>query len=65
MLHGVCRTKGSREHYEAYVSVPSAEDIEQLILEKKKRMLLEKYSSQKQIEQNEEATELLDKGEKK
>lgn len=49
------------QDFKAFVSVPDAEDIERLILEKKKKALLEKYQTPEQITAQEEAKELLNK----
>lgn len=49
------------QDFKAFVSVPDAEDIERLILEKKKKAILDKYQSAEQKSAGEEAKELLNK----
>jgi len=45
--------------FKAYVDVPTLKDIERLILEKKKRALLQKYASEDMQRQASESSELL------
>lgn len=45
--------------FKAYVDVPTMEDIERLILEKKKQALLKKYTSGAGLQQTSETTQLL------
>eukprot|EP00929_Paragymnodinium_shiwhaense_P046087 TRINITY_DN23485_c1_g2_i1.p2 TRINITY_DN23485_c1_g2~~TRINITY_DN23485_c1_g2_i1.p2 ORF type:complete len:313 (-),score=122.93 TRINITY_DN23485_c1_g2_i1:335-1273(-) len=45
--------------FKAYIDVPTMEDIERLILQKKKQALLAKYASAEQQAQNQESSELV------
>lgn len=45
--------------FKAYVDVPTLKDIERLILEKKKRALLQRYASEDMQKQTSESSELL------
>jgi pre-mRNA-splicing factor ISY1 len=46
------------QEFKAYVSVPSSEEIEQLLLQKKKEMLLAKYATPEEVKRGEDAKAL-------
>ncbi|XP_078172198.1 pre-mRNA-splicing factor ISY1-like protein [Carex rostrata] len=53
------REKGKETEYVAHVPLPDEKEIEKMVLEKKKRDLLSKYTSEGLLEEQQEAKEML------
>merc|ERR1719367_72884 len=51
--------EATRFNFKAYVDVPTMQEIERLIVEKKKQALLNKYTSAELQQQNAESSELV------
>jgi pre-mRNA-splicing factor ISY1 len=53
------REKGKEREFVAHVPLPDEKEIEKMVLERKKRELLSKYTSEGLLEEQQEAKEML------